>query len=204
MKKIDKDLQKKIEQYFLLFAIYSFLGWVIEVIIFLIMEHRIINRGLLIGPYCPIYGFGFLIIDFTLRKYKEKPAILFIMAMVISTLLEYLTSLVLEVVFNIRLWDYTQNFMNFNGRICLQTTLGFGVLALLIVYKVNPLLLSKIEKIPELALKYIATVIAVIMALDMCISYKIIFNIKGTLSKMGDSTSEMSTKVWQIITNSNY
>lgn len=203
MKKIDKEMQKKIEQYFLLFVIYSFIGWVFEVIIFAFMEHRIINRGLLMGPYCPIYGFGFLCIDLLLKKYKEKPALLFVMAMVISTVLEYITSLLLELVFNIRLWDYTQNFMNLNGRICLQTSLAFGVLAVLVVYKVNPMLIAKLEKIPDIALKYVAIIIAVIMALDMCISYQIIFNIKDTLSKIGDSTSELSTKVWQTITNSN-
>ena len=204
MKKISKDTQKKIEQYFLLFVIYSFIGWVMEIIIFIILEQRIINRGLLMGPYCQIYGFGFLIIDFTLRRYKEKPTLLFIMAMIISSVLEYLTSLALEIIFNVRLWDYTQNFMNLNGRICLQTTLGFGVLALIIVYKVNPILISKLDKIPEGALKYISIIIGVIMILDTCISYQIIFNIKDTFSKIGDTTSEMSTKVWEAIKNNEY
>lgn len=204
MKKISKESQKKLEQYFLLFVIYSFMGWVFEVIIFMFMEHKIINRGLLMGPYCPIYGFGFLLIDVLLRKYKKKPILLFVMAMFISTVLEYATSLLVELVFNIRLWDYSQNFMNLNGRICLQTSLAFGILALIIVYKVNPMLIAKLDKIPDMALKYLAIVIAVIMLLDMCISYQIIFNIKDSLSKIGDSTSELSNRVWQSIKGNNY
>lgn len=204
MKKIDKELQKKIEQYFLLFVIYSFLGWVIEVIIFVFLEHKIINRGLLIGPYCPIYGFGFLIIDLCLKKFKDKPFVLFIMAMAVATVLEYSTSLLLESIFGIQLWDYSQNFMNFNGRICLQTTLGFGVLALIIIYKVNPKLVELLGKIPETVSKYLAMVLGILMLLDACISYKVVFSFKGTLSKIGDSTQEMSAKVWQFIKNQNY
>ena len=156
------------------------------------------------GPYCPIYGFGFLLIELLLRKYKKKPVVLFIMAIVISTILEYATGVLLEVIFNIRLWDYSQNFMNLNGMICLQTSLAFGVLAVVIVYKINPILMAKIDRIPEMTLKYLSIIIAVIMALDMCISYQIIFNIKDSLSRIGDSTSEMSNKVWQIIKGNNY
>ena len=204
MKKIDKDLQKKIEQYFLLFVIYSVIGWVFEVIVLAIYEHDLVNRGLLIGPYCPIYGFGFLLIDLCLKKYKDKPALLFVMAMIIATILEYLTSLLLEVVFGIQLWDYSKNFLNLNGRVCLTASLAFGVLAVLIVYKVNPAIVSKIEKIPETVLKYLTMVIGVIMLLDVCVSYQIIFNIKDGLKKIGDSTNELSSKVWEAIQSNNY
>ena len=204
MKKIDKEMQKKIEQYFLLFVIYSIMGWIFEIIIFAFLEQKFVNRGLLMGPYCPIYGFGFLFIDLLLKRYKEKPILLFIMAMVISTFLEYATSLLLEFIFNIQLWDYSQNFMNLDGRICLQTTVAFGVLAVIAIYKVNPILMAKLDKIPENALKYIAIIIAVMMLLDTCVSYQIIFNIKDGLSKIGDCTSELSTKVWDAIKNNFY
>ena len=204
MKKINKDLQKKIEQYFLLFVIYSVIGWIFEMIVLAIYEHELVNRGMFIGPYCPIYGFGFLAIDLGLRKFKDKPAVLFVMAMVIATILEYLTSLALEYVFGIQLWDYSKNFLNINGRVCLTATLAFGVLAVLIVYKVNPIIVSKIEKIPETILKYLTMIIGALMLLDVCVSYNIIFDLKGSLKKIGDCTNELSGKVWETIQNSNY
>lgn len=204
MKKLDKETQKKISQYFLLFVIYSFVGWIFEIIIFAVMEQKLVNRGLLMGPYCPIYGFGFLLIDLLLRKYKEKPVLLFIMAMIICSILEYITSILLEFVFGIQLWDYSQNFLNLNGRICVQGALTFGVLAVFIIYKVNPKLVALLDKIPEMSLKYLSIVIVVLMLLDTCISYRIIFNIKDTLSSIGDATNEISTKVWHAIKNNNY
>ena len=204
MKKLDKETQKEISQYFLLFVIYSFIGWVFEIIIFAVMEQKLVNRGLYIGPYCPIYGFGFLLIELLLRKYKEKPVLLFVMAIIICSILEYVTSVLLEIVFGIQLWDYSQNFMNLNGRICVQGALTFGVLAVVIIYKVNPKLVALLEKIPEISLKYLSIVIAVLMLLDICISYGVIFNIKDSLSGIGDATNEVSTKVWDAIKNNSY
>ena len=75
--------------YFIIFIIYSFIGWSIEVIRKLIEKHRFINRGFLIGPICPIYGFGCLAIILLLSKYKSDPIILFFMAIIICSIIEY-------------------------------------------------------------------------------------------------------------------
>ena len=70
-----------IEQLFLLFIIYSFLGWIVEIIDIYILYGKIVNRGFLIGPYCPIYGVGALIITFVLTEYKYDLLVLFVMSM---------------------------------------------------------------------------------------------------------------------------
>lgn len=82
--------------YFLLFMIYAVAGWIMEVTCKLIQYKRFINRGFLIGPYCPIYGYGALLITFLLGRYKYDALVLFVMAIVVCGTLEYLTSLVME------------------------------------------------------------------------------------------------------------
>ena len=98
--------------YFLLFIIYAFLGWVMEVTAKLIQYKRFINRGFLVGPYCPIYGFGAVLITILLERYLYDPVILFVMAIVTCATLEYLTSWIMEKLFKARWWDYSNRKFN--------------------------------------------------------------------------------------------
>ena len=132
-------------KYFLLFIIYSMLGWLIEVSAFLISDKKFINRGFLIGPYCPIYGVGAIVMILTLSNYTDSPLILFVMSIVIFSLLEYYTSYFMEKIFKARWWDYSKKKFNINGRICLETMIPFGLLGLLAMYVINPFLNNIIE-----------------------------------------------------------
>ena len=122
-----------IKLYFLLFVIYSLLGWALEVIGKLIECRKFIHRGFLIVPYCPIYGCGALLITFLLKKYANDWIILFTMAIVICGSLEYITSYIMEKIFKARWWDYRHRKLNINGRVCLFTISPFGILGLLIM-----------------------------------------------------------------------
>ena len=155
-----------IRVYFLLFITYSFFGWCIEVIGKLIQYKRFINRGFLVGPYCPIYGVGALLITFLLKKYTGDPIVLFIMAIVVCGILEYLTSYFMEKIFHARWWDYSQKKFNINGRVCLDTIIPFGLLGMFIMYVSNPFLIGKIEALPELELNIISGVLLTIFLLD--------------------------------------
>ena len=127
--------------YFLLFIIYSFMGWIMEIIDNIIVKHKIVNRGFLLGPYCPIYGFGCLSLIFFLSNYKSDPIILFFMAIVICSILEYSTSYIMEKLFKLRWWDYTDKKFNINGRICAETMIPFGLLGTLVICIINPFFL---------------------------------------------------------------
>lgn len=93
--------------YFLLFIIYAVIGWCMEVICKLIQYKKFVDRGFLIGPYCPIYGVGALLITFFLNKYVQDPVVLFVMAVVVCGILEYLTSYFMEKIYHARWWDYS-------------------------------------------------------------------------------------------------
>lgn len=124
---------------FFIFFFYSIIGWIIEIINCFIYEKRFINRGFLIGPYCPIYGFGCIFITLCLNN-TDDFASLFLKSALICSVLEYFTSYIMEKLFKYRWWDYSNRKFNINGRICLETTIPFGLGACLIVKIINPLL----------------------------------------------------------------
>ena len=160
-------------QYFLLFMMYSVLGWLVETIYTSIINKKIVNRGFLIGPYCPIYGWGCLAIVILLKKYMNSPIILFCMSIIICSVLEYFTSYFMEKVFNTRWWDYSQKKFNINGRICLETMLPFGILGTLMMYFINPLFTGLVESIPTKVLYIIFTLILILFVIDNIVSFDI-------------------------------
>src|SRR5574344_383227 len=165
--------------YFLLFFTYSVIGWCNEVIRGFYFEHKFVNRGFLIGPYCPIYGFGAIIITLFLNKYLNDPLILFVMAMVDCSVLEYATSYFFEKLYHARWWGYSSYKFNINGRICLETMVPFGIGGLIAMYYVNPFLLNLFSNIPTLALYIISGFLFIALITDNAISFSIMNKIKN-------------------------
>ena len=146
---------RNILTYFMLFFIYAILGWIIETTLVSIEKKKFVNRGFLIGPYCPIYGFGGLAITILLKNYTKDPIVLFLMAVIICACLEYFTSYIMEKLFKARWWDYSKKKYNINGRICLETIIPFGLLGCFVTYVSNTIIHKYPEIISELALKTI-------------------------------------------------
>ena len=193
-----------VAKYFILFMIYSFMGWCMEVLTVFIPKKKFVNRGFLIGPYCPIYGYGCLLIIILLKNNLDDPLALFLKAIVICSLLEYFTSFFMEKLFNARWWDYSNKKFNINGRICLETMLPFGILACLVMYVLNPFFESKINLLPDLAVLIIAGILFVIYLVDNIISFKIISGFSKTVKKVAkDSTEEITSKVRNILKQKN-
>lgn len=189
-----------LEQYFLLFLIYSIGGWIIEEINCSIKERKIVDRGFLIGPVCPIYGFGGIIMTIYLTQFHEHPLVVFVMAVVASAILEYLTSYIMEKVFNARWWDYSKEKVNLNGRICIRTLIPFGIFGLIIVYILNPFLFSMIDMMSERILAIVSWTGIGIMLIDFFISMNVVSKVTSTAKKMSrenpkDDTDEITKKV---------
>ena len=138
-----------LECYILLFFTGAFLGWVMEVVCKLIQFGRFINRGFLIGPYCPIYGFGAVLVTALLTPFSESPLAVFVLAMAVCGTLEYLTSYVMEKLFHARWWDYSHRRFNLNGRVCAGTLIPFGLLGLGMVYVARPVLFGLFARLPQ-------------------------------------------------------
>ena len=125
--------------FIILFFTYSFIGYLLEVTSVSLWEDKIVlSRGYLVGPYLPIFGFGALFIIEYLEQYQNDIIALFIMGMVTCCTLEYFTSLLMEKVFHLRWWDYSEKKFNINGRVCLENDIYFGVGAVLLVRYMHP------------------------------------------------------------------
>ncbi len=186
--------------YFLLFLIYSIIGWLIEVVNVSWIEKRFVNRGFLMGPYCPIYGVGGLLSYLLLRKYLDDPLALFMMSILIFSILEYVTSYLMEKLFKARWWDYSNKKYNINGRICLETMIPFGLLGCFAMYVLNPVLISMLEAIPNIVSIILSIVLFIWFMIDVCISFKVIINFKNlAFSIRKDSTEEITKRVREVL-----
>lgn len=189
-----------IKKYFSLFLVYSFIGWIIEVTETFIKEKKIINRGFLIGPYCPIYGTGCLLLITLLNKYKNDPITLFIMSIITCSILEYTTSYVMEKLFKARWWDYSKFKFNINGRICAETMIPFGLLGLIVVYYLNPFLIKIVSTNTILFI-----IMLIIFMTDVCVSFGVITSLKTTINDITkDSTEQITKKVREILKQRSY
>ena len=137
-------------RWFLLFLVYSFVGWLIEVGLYLKEYKKFVNRGFLLGPYLPLYGCGALLMVFFLRKYSGDIIILFCMSTLICSVLEYMTSYIMEKIFRARWWDYSTRKFNIEGRVCLKFALCFGFGGVIVVPFVNPFLFASFYHEPNL------------------------------------------------------
>ena len=189
-----------IEIYFLLFLSYSFLGWCMEVICKFIQMKKFVNRGFLIGPYCPIYGWGALTITVLLKRYMEDPLVLFVMSTIICSIIEYFTSYFMEKKYHARWWDYSNKKFNINGRICLETLIPFGVLGVIIMYVTNPILFDFYHKIPQFVIHILSGILFIGFTVDNIISSNVVASVNIEGSKLiKDNTEEITEKVKQIL-----
>lgn len=197
-----------IKVWFLLFFIYSVLGWFCETMYVLIGTKKLVNRGFLIGPYCPIYGAGCVLMVMFLRSYVERPILLFTLAVLICSVLEYMTSFIMEKCFNARWWDYSDSKFNINGRICLRTMLPFGLGACVLLYVVNPGVMYVLKITPDKVINIIFWITFVIMATDVIVSTHIINNFNRTVKTANeerrDNTEEITDYVRQTLMKKSY
>lgn len=168
-----------VQQMILLFCIASFAGWVLEVIVFWISQgfaYSIFDllltyRGVLHGPWAPIYGTGAVLMVCLKQAIRNRGPVFFFFACTgVCAVIEYLTSWVLEVVFHARWWDYSGQFLNLNGRICALNLIFFGLAGMLVVYIFYPRFQRVVSRIPEKAKFGITSLLLCLFVLDAALS----------------------------------
>lgn len=163
---------------FLNFLIYSFGGYIMEIIVCSFAYKKLVNRGFLFGPICPIYGVGGLLVSYGLSNYVDNPILVFVMGLLITSGVEYYTSYIFEKVFHNKWWDYSKRPDNINGRICLGNCFGFGVGALLIIYVFQPLITTFINWLPSKLIIIFSTTCFVLLIIDLISSSIIAYNLR--------------------------
>ena len=181
---------------FIFFITYSILGWMCEIIWCSVGERKFVKeRGFFLGPWCPIYGFGAIIIVKVLNVYQNDPLVLFIMTIFITTILEYFTSYILEKMFNNRWWDYSGQFLNVEGRICLINCITFGLAALFVTYSVQPVLENLIYEIPNLLIIILFIISFSFFMFDVVVSLVSAYKLKEVFSNMAKKGFNLKNKI---------
>ena len=189
-------MPREILYYVLLFFVGSVLGWCMEVACKLWQFHRFINRGFLMGPWCPIYGCGTALLTALLSRFTQDPFAVFGLAILICGTLEYLTSYLMEALFHARWWDYSTKRFNLNGRVCANTLIPFGLLGLGMIYFVKPFLFGQFARLDEQLLRLLCVGLSAFFLTDAVISTLTLIKIrKGAALAEGDSTEAITAAV---------
>ena len=150
-----------------MFFIFAIIGWVWEVILHIIVDGEFVKRGVLHGPWLPIYGYGGILILTVLNKFRDKPLIQFLTIIVLCGTIEYFTAVYLDYAYNgQKWWDYTGYFLNLHGKICAEGLLVFGLGGIAVVYIVAPLLDNIIQKIDRKKLITVCCILLVLFIFD--------------------------------------
>lgn len=180
---------------FLLFLIYSFIGYICEMITIAIKNKRIVNRGFLCGPVLPVYGLGSIFIIYCLLRYKTDPIVVFVFGVIICSALEYFTSFLLEKIFNNMWWDYFDYRYNLNGRICLFNSILFGLGSLVIIYIGHPIIMFILALINIEILKIISIILTLLFICDVVYSVIVAFNLRNRLIIVEELKNEKLAKI---------
>ena len=145
------------------FIIYSIAGYIIETLFGLFTKGMLESRkGFLYGPFCPIYGVGAVAMILGLQCFKKNNYTLFFGGFLVGSIVEYLISYLGEVIFKVNWWDYSNNFLNINGRICFTFSLFWGLLALYLIRHFNPIIDKLIDKIKaKVSINYLKALVIV-------------------------------------------
>lgn len=168
---------KILSDLFLYWLIYSLLGWLVETIYCSVPQGHFVERGFLNGPICPIYGFGAIFVLSVLEPYINNILAVFILGMISTSILEYVTSYIMEKLFKMKWWDYSDHKFNIRGRVCLLNSVLFGILCVVLTELIHPPIKFLVNGIP-LTLKYISiALISLITSVDFFASVRSVIDL---------------------------
>ena len=162
--------KEKIVYWVLIFLIGSLIGWFYEEIFYFVTENALSNRGFFYGPYLPVYGSGAVILMLTLKKIKNRPVLVFLLSMLITGIVEYITGYVMYSMYKKVWWDYTGLFLNIDGYVCFRSVFTFAIGTIGLMYFIEPWLIKFIEKYKKTS-KYISAIFLLIFIIDCVVTF---------------------------------
>lgn len=178
-------------QFVFFFMIYAIFGWCLEVIYEGVDQGKFVNRGFLNGPYCPIYGFGVIIVTLCLNPIKNNILILFAGSVILTSALEFFTGFILEKIFHQKWWDYSDIHFNIKGYVCLKFSLLWGVACLIVVRIIHPLIETFVNWIPRTVGITVLIIFYIGFASDIVITIFGIMHIKKRIKLLESISAEM-------------
>ncbi|MDO5378229.1 MAG: hypothetical protein Q4G52_07840 [Clostridia bacterium] len=178
-------------QWGLVFFLYSFAGWCWEVSLYLVRQKRFINRGFLTGPILPIYGFGAVSILGVCVPFKDDVLMVALVGMTVASALEYVTGVLMEALFHVRYWDYSNRPFNLNGHICLMSAATWAFFSVIIVCVVQPYMRPVILRVPQTVAGAASGTLAFFAAVDTVFAVRKGLDLRALLVSMERYAKEL-------------
>ncbi len=176
------------------FIIYSFIGWILESTYKSILQKKLINSGFLHGPFCPIYGYGAMIMYLSLRNVTNNIFLLFAFGVIVLSLFEYLVGWFLEVTFKTKYWDYSNRKFNIQGRVCLRNSLYWGFLGIVFMRIIHPLVEKTIGLFTQTGTIIFISILGTIIITDTIITVIGLIKINIKLDKLEEIRKDIKEK----------
>ena len=173
-------------QWVMVFYLYCFLGWCFESTVVSVQQRHFVNRGFLRGPMLPIYGFGATILLHVSLPLYDKPAALFLASMIAATAFEYVVGVIMEKLFKVKYWDYSTHRFQFQGRICLQSSLCWGFLGLILARVIHPPVEWIVAGLPFAALVIVDILLTAGFASDVVVSVRTALDLAKLLEELDE------------------
>lgn len=178
-----------ITQWLFVFYFYCFFGWCFESTYVSLKKKRFVNRGFIRGPFLPLYGTGAVMllvvsVPFGDMAHPYDWIWTYIAGCIGATILEYVTGVVMEALFKVKYWDYSMNKFNFQGHICLSSSLAWGALTILVTEVIHKPVAGFILSIPTAVLTVVTFVLTAVIGADFALSFKAALDLRDVLMKL--------------------
>lgn len=180
-----------ISQWLFFFYLYCFLGWCIESTHVSIRAGKWVNRGFMRGPFLPLYGSGAIMMLVVSMPFQDNMILTYFAGVIGATILEYVTGVVMESLFKVRYWDYSNQPFNFQGHICLGTSIAWGFLTILMTRIVHRPVEQLMLSIPHNVLISITVITTVYIVADFTLAFRAALDIRDILAKMERAKEEL-------------
>ena len=184
------------------FLIYSCLGWCLEVVYAAVTTGKLVNRGFLNGPVCPIYGFGMVIVLYALTPLVDNTLLLYLGGVILPSALELVGGWALYKLYRTRWWDYSDYPFNIGGYICLEFCLLWGVGTLVVMRIVHPIIAGLVAMVPTLVGVILMCILYAVYATDVvatAIAASTLADTLDTMEKLGDSIHAVSDAMTELL-----
>lgn len=178
-------------QWLFFFYFYCFFGWCFESAYVSLKEKRLVNRGFMRGPFLPLYGSGGIMMLVVSAPFQGNSVLVYLAGCVGTTILEYITGVVMEALFKVRYWDYSKQKFNFQGHICLKSTLAWGFLTVFMTEWLHKTIEGVAFRIPLQWLTGIVIVVSLAIVVDFTLSFNAAMELRDILIKMEQAREEL-------------
>lgn len=180
------------EYYLTYFFIYAFIGWILEVSFKAMRRGVFVNSGFLNGPYCPVYGFGAVAVLYFLSLVESTNKIVLLLAsMFIASLIELITGFVLEKLFHMKWWDYSDKVLNIGGYICLEFSLIWAALCFILYEAIHPLIVQLVSQFSIRFLLGFDLIFALVLFVDLLATVNMILGINKKFREIEKSSARI-------------